>query len=91
MAGASLAGASLAWASLAGASLAGVSLAERSLAGVSFAGLADLDWVPALLPLSLSSLASLRAWLSLAAASKRSFLSSRGSAVRSVPSPPARP
>src|ERR1019366_7675115 len=87
---AALAGAGL-LASLAWVSLAWVSLAGVSLAGVSLTGLAALDWDPALLPLSLSSLAALRAWLSLAAASKRSFLSSRGLAVRSVPSAPGSP
>ena len=64
-------------------------MAALSLAGASLAGLAALDWVPALL--SLVSLASLVAWLSLAAAVKRSFLSARGSAVRRVPSVPGSP
>ena len=53
---------------------------------MSLAGLAALDCVPALL-----SLASLLAWLALAAAVKASFLSARGSAVRSVPSAPGSP
>ena len=56
------------------------------MGGVSLAGLAALDCVPALL-----SLASLLAWLALAAAVKASFLSVRGSAVRSVPSAPGSP
>ena len=85
----SFAGASFAVVSFAGDSLAEVSFAGASLAGVSLAGLAALDWVPALLPFSY--LASLLAWLALAAAVKASFLSARGSAVRRVPSAPGSP
>ena len=66
--------------------LAALSLGALSLGALSLAGLAALDCVPALL-----SLASLLAWLALAAAVKASFLSARGSAVRSVPSAPGSP
>ena len=77
---------------MAAGALAGLSLALVSLAWVSLAGLVVLDWVPALPWLdALSSLACLLAWLSLAAASKASFLSARGPAVRSVPSAPGSP